>query len=978
MKIVRIVTHHEDPERASELYYEEGVIAVGWSDFGNLKGLSKEEIKEISQDIWERTPAESASDASQLLMFRDDVDIGDIVLAYRTNNIVAMIGEVIGKYQFDEENKVGDPNGDVGYANQKEVSWWEKPRNFNRTLLPKPLDDAVALPGTIGICVYDYDLNKLVEGLRNKGLEVKFKKKRSFWLEKTIVENRPDREAGEYSLGKALWSPQADRRGADIYSNMRVITKGDIILHLIDNDAIVGVSIVEKECDASFTCLPGTEWDDGTGNRPGYLIKLRNYQLLSVPIGRDDILNEDRREELKKILENNLNVFYTRDLELRQGAYITKIPLELLTIINDEYKNKTGNDLPYLTTLTNDSSHLVYKIAWHPGNYKGGFCGDENATACEAFNFIKRNKAGQPCKPGVFHCIDENEVFAEKGWQVLIHPPRHKNLNEISEGNSLLFLTAPMSKSKTRYRLIGFYTIDKKIFEEGKVIGFTAIKDQSSKFQLDQIGEEYKRGGIYNFFGISRWKNPRTAYNFINSENAVNALKKIYDMHIDKEIIDPDVNLDAIQNAIKRFSTISLRSSPSLKLTLHDYFKSKNFLFDEAVVSAFYTALKTKGFVILAGLTGTGKTKLPQLFYRLVRDEPYQELFLPVRPDWRDSKPIIGYYNPIESKYESKYALKHIMKASDVWNSDSKQPFFVLLDEMNLARVEYYFADFLSVLESGRNEDEPNQWYTTEALKLHSLKEKCEDRDGTEIESELYLPPNLYFVGTVNLDETTYSFSPKVLDRAFVIEFWKVNLEDYPPKTSIQTSEEMEQELKARILEDLSRNGRYLAFQKSESNSAIAVLGEYYVDLKVLNSILDDYSMHFGYRVMDEIALFYTNAEESSKKGIIHFDSPNQVIDVAILMKVLPKFHGNRSKLETPLLAVLAWSVDPNNHSDVLASFKNSDGTLKQEYGQTFLEGPEKIISKIKETYSLKYPKTAEKTARMIYQLHTTGFACFL
>ena len=349
VQIVKVVTHHRNPQRAAELCYEEGIVAVGWTDIGDLSGLTKEEIMQKSQEKWERTPQESVSDARQLITFRDEIGQGDIVIAYRTNNIVAMIGEIEGDYFFDDKNKVGNRDGDVGYANQRRVRWWEKPRNFNRSYLPPPLNERVALPGTILICERDYERSKLIEDLRNAGLEVRFQAiQRNWWIEKTYYKGRSSRETGESSLGKALWSPQKDRRGADIYKNMRAVKRGDIILHLIDNKAIVGISNVEKECDSDFFCLPGTAWDDGTGKRPGYMVTLQGYKPLKAPLLRNDFLGQKYRQTLVRLINEGRDVFYNRNLNLRQGAYLTRVPSELLGILNEVYKEKTGEDLRHL------------------------------------------------------------------------------------------------------------------------------------------------------------------------------------------------------------------------------------------------------------------------------------------------------------------------------------------------------------------------------------------------------------------------------------------------------------------------------------------------------------------------------------------------------------------------------------------------------------------------------------------------------
>jgi 5-methylcytosine-specific restriction endonuclease McrBC GTP-binding regulatory subunit McrB len=315
------------------------------------------------------------------------------------------------------------------------------------------------------------------------------------------------------------------------------------------------------------------------------------------------------------------------------------------------------------------------------------------------------------------------------------------------------------------------------------------------------------------------------------------------------------------------------------------YFKAKGFQFTEEQVVAFYAALKTKGFVILSGLSGTGKTKLAQLFAELLcpcekcqKGESHvvakcskcTHLFLSVRPDWRDSKALLGYYNPLTKRYESTPLLKFLLRAAINYEPNNPdiqrlsqvlklrdhkqdegnaQPYFVILDEMNLAHVEYYFADFLSVLESGRDE----KGWTKESLRLERI-------------GNLPLPPNLYIIGTVNIDETTYIFSPKVLDRAFTLEFREVNFGDYPPKgTDKSWTPEQTEELRQNILKDLRIGGKFCAVvaDKEKVKKALQNLGGKKAELKELNGTLQPYDLHFGYRVLDEIALFVQNAKNA-------------------------------------------------------------------------------------------------------------------
>ncbi|MFA0783494.1 MAG: hypothetical protein YYHSYBAR_001885 [Candidatus Fervidibacter sacchari] len=487
------------------------------------------------------------------------------------------------------------------------------------------------------------------------------------------------------------------------------------------------------------------------------------------------------------------------------------------------------------------------------------------------------------------------------------------------------------------------------------------------------------------------------------------------------------------------------------------YFEAKGFRFTKEQVAAFYAALKTKGFVILSGLSGTGKTKLAQLFAELLcpcskchksKEETEGEmqaesqkqtegecktcthLFLSVRPDWRDSKALLGYYNPLTGNYESTPLLRFLQQACEDYknNKDKANPYFVILDEMNLAHVEYYFADFLSVLESGRDEE----GWTKEALRLHSFSQSLRDQDGNEIPPTLPLPPNLYIIGTVNIDETTYMFSPKVLDRAFTLEFREVNFSNYPPE-GVDEEEAMRiaEQIRGEILGNLRNKGKFCAVvaDKDEVRKALQALGDKGTELNDLNRILQPYDLHFGYRVLDEIALFVQNAINAP--DVIGELNDNEALDYAVLMKVLPKFHGPRQKLEKPLREVLRWALCKNDsNKDAPSWVRNPDEAIdlrkisealqnwelpkqlhqaqpateqaenepggraeqptnaQQEQGnqtETTSDQATQVEAKGQSGASatkpfkghFRYPNTAKKVLQMLRQLYETGFASF-
>lgn len=367
--------------------------------------------------------------------------------------------------------------------------------------------------------------------------------------------------------------------------------------------------------------------------------------------------------------------------------------------------------------------------------------------------------------------------------------------------------------------------------------------------------------------------------------------------------------------------------------------------------------------------------------FKIVRCKDYENIvpsklknyiFLSVRPDWRDSKPLLGYYNPLDKKYYKTPLLELILRAIKDYkqNKEKAMPYFVILDEMNLAHVEYYFADFLSVLESGRDED----GFTRESIKLHN-DNKVEEEQG--IPKEIRLPPNIYIIGTVNVDETTYMFSPKVLDRAFTIEFHDVDLSNYLP-SEIKPEEGIDfSDLRERIIEDLRNNGKFLTYaDKAIIKDALQKLpSQYWEILQKLNKALEPYDLHFGYRVVDEIALFFKNAKESQEKGIISFESEDEIFDSALFMKILPKFHGNRKKLEKPLLIVLKVAkygdIDDNDIE------KSTNDLFEELLGDRKKDISEIIIKELNNLENYRFKHTAKKVLRMLRQLYEVGFTSF-
>ena len=295
--------------------------------------------------------------------------------------------------------------------------------------------------------------------------------------------------------------------------------------------------------------------------------------------------------------------------------------------------------------------------------------------------------------------------------------------------------------------------------------------------------------------------------------------------------------------------------------------------FSKEQVADFYLAVRTKPFVLLAGISGTGKSILARRFAAACG---FPAPLIAVRPDWSDPSELLGYRD-LEGAFVPGRLIPHLVAAAE----QPDRPYFVILDEMNLARVEHYFADLLSVMETRRAVGDR---VVTDTLDLdigHDTAFRCDAGLASRLKNlladgGLALPPNLCVVGTVNMDESTHPFSKKVLDRAMTLEFVTVDLravpvrQEPPAPLSVGSGD-----LDASHL-SLSQvyAGREAMFQPA-------------IDLLVeLNGTLAQASMQVGYRTRDEVCLFiFHNAAQTLLDEKV-------ALDLAVYHKVLPRLQG--------------------------------------------------------------------------------------
>lgn len=370
-------------------------------------------------------------------------------------------------------------------------------------------------------------------------------------------------------------------------------------------------------------------------------------------------------------------------------------------------------------------------------------------------------------------------------------------------------------------------------------------------------------------------------------------------------------------------------------------------------VLSYLSAIRTKPFLLLAGISGTGKSRIvKEMAYascpkegdlREDKTSPGNYCLVEVKPNWNDSTELLGYETVLDGgNYHLTKFVKFLIKAMQHENV----PFFVCLDEMNLAAVEQYFAEFLSILESRKDVDGtiksepliPAAIFEKYQQKLHkelfptkdnsntSTGAGCYTTDGTAVylhrtyaklmEEGLRIPRNLIVVGTVNMDDTTYQFSRKVIDRAMTIEMNEVNLNDM---FDIEKPDALS------YREDVVDKSWFFA-PFAQSNNALqqmngerellekkikATIGQTDADGTTtpdsLEAILGKTPFRIAYRVVNELILHFYALRWENKDAEFE-ELYKKALDNILMMKVLPRIEGNEDLVKEPLAQLATWT----------------------------------------------------------------------
>lgn len=418
-------------------------------------------------------------------------------------------------------------------------------------------------------------------------------------------------------------------------------------------------------------------------------------------------------------------------------------------------------------------------------------------------------------------------------------------------------------------------------------------------------------------------------------------------------------------------------------------------------------SLAAKEFIILTGLSGTGKTRGAIRLSAAVTAGAAQPVeLIPVAADWNDSRPLLGYRHPfgrttneagqsaLADTYEITPALRLVLRAS---HPDSERiPHFLILDEMNLSHVERYFSPVLSLLEAARSTSRASTIPLIPAADTQLIASVLQRENPNSLEAKaasiqaaqgagIGIPGNLFIVGTVNVDETTYMFSPKVLDRAHVIEVASISPLEFVTGTG--SAEELVSASAALELLQWSIERRD---ESERTDGAVDLLESVHTDSGLDPAVLDaiknalkcalegshvllgPIGFGLGYRVVREC---FDYVATCLRLAVIAEWTPEQIqaawhhwIDRAILQKVLPKLHGNRLQLTGPLTATIAFFSGGTAITEPRAAYQMAGGN---EVG---------VDESLKLTFGspTALPLCIKKLSRMLWRVETTGYAGFI
>ena len=420
------------------------------------------------------------------------------------------------------------------------------------------------------------------------------------------------------------------------------------------------------------------------------------------------------------------------------------------------------------------------------------------------------------------------------------------------------------------------------------------------------------------------------------------------DIDYDEESSSPDTTIagkgeSEENNTTASIANVSVEQEMEWFNKVSDKIKEYGLEFNPRILKAFHTALKTAEWsplAVLAGVSGTGKSELPQLYAKF---GGINCLNVPVQPNWDSQEAMLGYYNTVSSKFEAQPLLQYLVqtqtancekteKHEEYKCSLKEQMNIVLLDEMNLAHIEQYFAEFLSKLEERRGKKEEDSQFPALAVKL----------GGTDA-YPLPMGRNVLWVGTMNQDETTKSLSDKVLDRGIVINF--------PRPDEFKRRLNLNRDVKAeeKYLSVETWNSWKLILNDQQVIETEKIIAPYKELVEKINKSISNIGRAIGHRVWQSIENYIWNypdvrkeflcrpadlSDEDFKKEISKKMDP--AFEDQLVQKIMPKLRGIETRGESKkCLDEIRTSIETfKNSGHALNIAKDFDNAIKFGDGQ--------------------------------------------
>lgn len=811
--------------RDEKLALDQEAAVIGWSNLGRLSpDVSRDELKASLRSIYgEERPASLASQAGQIYRFLNEVAVGDlVVLPLMSNPGHVAIGTVIGDYVYRNDG----PFATTDAQHTRHVEWLTK--DLPRDALEQDLSDALGQQGTVSEITKPDATARLLNAIPGNRRDLG----RLFLL---TAGNKLARQHFETSMQLGIAIDEVERV-VDLPAEVRTHARNGRVFAW---GAQAGGN-AEKKWERLESGDVGLVYSEGK-----FLAWCRVYAKTQSDAGARSIWGQDEGGKTWECMTFfdpviALNVPRARVIEALgyKSNYIPQgfeIPGEdIQTRIRERFGSAQG-------LIESFASPRVWWV-----NQGTTFARSREAGSLWA---PKKTKDGRK-RP-------DWESLSDARVSDLVLNYRNGKIRAVSR------VTAQAADAPRPA------DADQRQWENDGRLLDVDFNDLSPSISLNDIPVEWRieEGGPFDQNG-----KVKQGYFYSLSEEFVSKLAgRFPSLELVPNAPSPTLDLTSICGDFSR----KLRDSYLVFGDGHDQ-----------LVRSFIASLATKPFAILTGLSGSGKTQLAMGLGQWFGAD--RTLITPVRPDWTGAEALFGYEDALQPAEHGQQpwhvpaSLEFMLRAA----GDPNNPYLLVLDEMNLAHVERYFADVLSGMES-RKPCLPNLRIGPDGRWRH----------GQDEPKQISFPRNLFVAGTVNVDETTYMFSPKVLDRANTFEF-RVQTRDL----SIEARRpgivrEGDRGLAAGFLAIASDDEWHL---RNPSPIANQLAG----DLRALHGLLSEGGFEFGHRVFYEALRFSAMLNASGEPD------PRVALDLVLLQKVLPRMHGSRRRLEPTLTALGKFCVD--------------------------------------------------------------------